>query len=163
MSRRGRQFVGDFTQYCEDRLRADCIYRRKVELRTPPGSFAILRVLAAQVATCERTPDQKTHSVCRCNRHYLEFYIAARQRIVHLIAHDMSPIGTGRYPDGPLEIACTEIAHANMADFSLRDEVVQHPKRLVERNKRVTVMQLEQVDVIATESLQTCLDRAHDV
>ena len=33
----------------------------------------------------------------------------------------------------------------------------------IQPNERVTVMQLEQVDVIATESLQACLDRAHDV
>jgi hypothetical protein len=62
-----------------------------------------------------------------------------------------------------IQVAWTEVAHADVPNLPLRHEVVQCAKRFLYRQMCVAVMQLEQIDMIAAYTFQARLHRAHDV
>jgi hypothetical protein len=49
-----------------------------------------------------------------------------------------------------------------VADLAGRDEVVERPDRLVDRDRRVGAVRLVDVDVVDAESAQAVVDRPHD-
>ena len=91
------------------------------------------------------------------------FDVAARQRIVNLIADDAGPVRAGGNSLCTLQIARAEVAHADVPHLSLHDKIIQRAKCFFERNKFIAVVQLKQVYMIAANAPKTRFHRPHDV
>src|SRR5471032_3117581 len=99
LSRRRVQFRSNVLQYAHDGIRLRGIDRRKIQLGSTPGfTAASLRVLTAQVPAREWAPHQKRNIIRLCHGRDLMLDVAARQRIVNLIADNASPVRVAVIP-----------------------------------------------------------------
>ena len=89
--------------------------------------------------------------------------IAARQRIVNLVADNAGPVRAGGNSLCTLQVARAEVADPDVPHLALPHKVVERTKRFFQRNKFIAVVQLKQVYMIAANAPKTRFHRPHDV
>jgi len=115
-------------------------------------------VFACERALCEGRPDDRAHSFSRGNRKYFFFDVSGEKAVLRLIADGwirvdrscdvvrVSDLGSGPFGDSPVE------------DFSLFDEVVDRANGFFYWRVGVVPMKLKDVEVIESQSSQTCVN-----
>ena len=129
----------------------------------PGGRARLVTVLAGEQAAGERVVRDHAEPVRLAERQQFALDLAKEQVVARLHgvkarhAQDLAPAQRARHPPGG-EVRATDVARLARAH-----DVVERAQGLVDRRLRVWVVQLVEVDVVATEPPERPVDGVEDV
>jgi hypothetical protein len=82
---------------------------------------------------------------------------------VNLVADEAGAVGVASDPLGTFQVARAEVASSDVPYFSLPHEIVERAKCFFQRNERVAVVQLIEVDMIPVKTAEASFHRPHDM
>ena len=131
--------------------------------RLSAGGAWPLRVLAGQHPLGQRRPDDLADPLAGAQRQHLGLDAPAQDRVLGLVGHQpVQPqvVGQG---EGVADLAGGPLAHPDVVDLALADQVVQGPQGLLQRGLVVEAVALVQVEVVGAQPAQAGVAGLHDV
>lgn len=159
----GAQFFSHTAQYLHNGVRLGESMGEKFRSARRPGSRTSYQACTFRSSNHLRVGSRQSgHLIRGSHRSNLMLDVTCRQRVVHLVAGQSRPVCVPTDSPSPLQIASTELACADVADLPLTYEV-EGTQCFVKRLQRVSVVQLEKIDMLTSKASQTSFDRPHDV
>ena len=120
-------------------------------------------VFPGEQATGQREIGQQADTAGDHRRDRVLLHGAAQDAVFVLRGDEPMQIGAARGLVGLDQLPAGEIGVADMADLALPDQIVERAQRLLDRYRRIGMVQLIEIDPIGLQAAQARLDRHHDV
>ena len=129
----------------------------------PSGGRGGAGVLTGQQAARDRVAGKDADALLGAEREHLLLDLAGERVIAGLDGVEAGQAERLAAADGPHQLIGQEVRAAGVADLSLVDQAVEGAQCLVDRRRRVIVVQLVEVDVAGLQASQRRLDGGEDV
>ena len=138
-------------------------HQRFVRRQARAGRPRAATILAAEQAARQRKIREEAEPVREHRRHEFALDVAREQTVFVLARDDCRAIEALRRPHGFGHLPRGEVRNGGVADFSLRNQVVERADRLFDRRERIGRVHEIEIDPIRLQPAQTRIDGRHDV